>query len=193
MADVVSFFEIFVRDCVSPKNLKELRSPPDVANPQFSGETKYRTKIDNLLSPMEWLHLHKPISVISKLPGGGRGVLSTIIGLDAKKRNRKCKRDIFVRDFVSPENCGFATSYGLRNSLIFQGVSGKSYDFAYGIPILLKYSIFGNDDLIFGNDDLIFVRSEWISYTVGSFESVVHPSRGIDSIRNWRYFRLNHA
>ena len=45
----------------------------------------------------------------------------------------KLLRTIFVRDCVSPENCGFTTSSGLRNSLTFSGVSSYSFRCASGV------------------------------------------------------------
>jgi hypothetical protein len=55
-----------------------------------------------------------------------------------ERRNSKICRDkllrtIFVRDCVSPENCGFTTSSGLRNSLTFSGVSSYSFRCASGV------------------------------------------------------------
>ena len=40
--------------------------------------------------------------------------------------NSNLDRDIFVRDCVSPENCGFTTSSGLRNSLTSRRMCEKS-------------------------------------------------------------------
>jgi hypothetical protein len=52
-------------------------------------------------------------SGVSKICGGEAVVNSYEV------RSLSPKGDIFVRYFVSPENCGFATSDGLRNSLKF--------------------------------------------------------------------------
>jgi hypothetical protein len=38
---------------------------------------------------------------------------------------------IFVRDCVSPENCGFTTSFGLRNSLTFTNYVNEIINFFF--------------------------------------------------------------
>jgi hypothetical protein len=99
---------------------------------------------------------------------------STINGstINGSTINRLIPYFIFVRDFVSPENCGFTTSYGLRNSLISVLLVGL---FVFFFWMIFSFFFPKFQSAIFGRDE--------VSYESTSYENTtsVFPREGFNT------------